>query len=121
MSRPLSVWRLALIRFSRAVEEVAQVRNEGAARDGELFELARARVLELGQRRLVAELREKNTELAQMNFTISHDLRNPLVTIRSFLGLVEKDWRSGDAASLEKDLGHVSSAAEQMERMRTHR
>ena len=43
---------------------------------------------------LIAELRERNVAMEQFTYAISHDLKGPLVTIRSFLGAIEEDIRA---------------------------
>jgi PAS domain S-box-containing protein len=58
------------------------------------------------------ELRKKNAELAEFTNTVSHDLKSPLVTIKTFLGYLKKDL--GDPVSLAKDLGYIHGAADKM-------
>ena len=41
--------------------------------------------------RLIEALKEKNADLEMMNYTISHDLKSPIITVRGFLGRVERD------------------------------
>ncbi|MCP4658352.1 MAG: response regulator, partial [bacterium] len=41
--------------------------------------------------RLIGELEARNAELARFNYTVSHDLKNPLVTIKNFLGVLRRD------------------------------
>jgi signal transduction histidine kinase len=69
------------------------------------------------RRKAEIELRAKNEELERFTYTVSHDLKSPLVTIRTFLGFVERDLRSGDSARVEDDLGYVRRAAERMTRL----
>ena len=69
--------------------------------------------------RLIHELSQKNAELNRFTYTVSHDLKSPLISIRGFLGLLEQDIQKNDAAQVLADLTHISSAAETMERLIT--
>jgi PAS domain S-box-containing protein len=68
-------------------------------------------------RRKAKELQEKNDELASFTYAVSHDLKSPLVTIRTFQGHLEQDLRSQDAARIEMDLGYIRNAADKMSRL----
>jgi PAS domain S-box-containing protein len=63
------------------------------------------------------ELQEKNAELERFTYMISHDLKSPLVTLKTFLGYLELDLAGGDAARVEKDLEFMRGAAERMGRL----
>ena len=41
--------------------------------------------------KLIKELKVKNAELERFIYTVSHDLKSPLVTIKGFLGYLEQD------------------------------
>ncbi len=60
------------------------------------------------------ELEQKNEELMRFTYTVSHDLKSPLVTIRTFLGYLEEDIRKQDAARVDKDLTYIRTAADKM-------
>ena len=83
--------------------------------------LARIRLhldLLAGHRRLehlVNELAERNERLAQVNDTVSHELRNPLVTLKNFLDLAERDARDGSSERFVADLDHLRRATQDME------
>lgn len=61
------------------------------------------------------ELRQKNLELEQFLYTVSHELRGPLVTIKSFLGFLEHDIVDKAEERIGADLDFIHSAADRME------
>jgi len=63
------------------------------------------------------ELESKNAELERYTYTVSHDLKSPLVTIKGFLGLLEKDITKGDVERIKKDVGHIHNAADKMNQL----
>ena len=69
------------------------------------------------QEKLIRELEAKNEELERFTYTASHDLKSPLITIRGFLGYLEKDARSGNFERLNTDLQRISDAADTMQRL----
>jgi PAS domain S-box-containing protein len=57
--------------------------------------------------RLISELESKNEELERFTYTVSHDLKSPLVTINGFLGFLEQDAESGNMERLKKDTRRI--------------
>ena len=66
---------------------------------------------------LIKELEEKNAELERFTYTVSHDLKSPLITIRGFLGFLEKDAASGNFDRLHADIGRIADATTRMQRL----
>ncbi len=63
---------------------------------------------------LITELEAKNTELERFTYTVSHDLKSPLVTIRGFVGLLEQDIKTNSIDRIETDIHYIRDAAEKM-------
>ena len=66
---------------------------------------------------LFEELKAKNEELERFTYTVSHDLKSPLITIRGFLGVLERDMDRGNAERVKADMRRISGAADKMERL----
>jgi signal transduction histidine kinase len=61
-----------------------------------------------------AELRARNDELTRFTYTVSHDLKSPLVTIQTFVGYLEKDVAAGNPSGMARDIEFVRNAAQKM-------
>ena len=67
--------------------------------------------------RKAKELQEKNEELARFTYSVSHDLKSPLVTVMTFLGYLEQDIRKQDQERMNKDMAYIRGAADKMSRL----
>jgi PAS domain S-box-containing protein len=72
-------------------------------------------VSDITERKLAEEdLRKKNAEIEQFIYTTSHDLRTPLVTVKTFLGFLENDLAGADQERVTQDLQYIHGAADKM-------
>ena len=70
---------------------------------------------EIVEREMVSsELEHKNAELERFAYTVSHDLKTPLVTIKGFLGLLNKDLAEQDMDRVAMDMTKINLAADTM-------
>jgi PAS domain S-box-containing protein len=67
--------------------------------------------------RLIAELQAKNDELERFTYTVSHDLKAPIITVRGFLGLVEQDALAGDHERMRADMQRIKDATDRMRQL----
>jgi len=89
-----------ILYFEGTVEDITERKQVGAERE-----------------RLLGELSAKNAELERFVYTVSHDLKSPLVTIVGFLGYVEEDFKNGDLDALHKDMDRIYRATFKMQEL----
>jgi len=108
---PLFVWGVSAVMFP--VSALIQNLSARTVRQA----LARARASEARYRSLVSELEAKNAELESFTYTVSHDLKSPLFTLRGFLGYMDQDAKAGNVERLRADIARVADATDKMRRL----
>ncbi len=81
---------------------------------GTVVDVTERKRSEAERERLIHELAAKNTELEQFTYTVSHDLKAPIITIKGFLGFLEQDVAAGNQARLQRDMERINGAVEKM-------
>lgn len=71
---------------------------------------------ELAERKkLISQLEANNAELERFTYTVSHDLRSPLVTIKGFLGMLGKDIENNRPERVNDDFRRIANATDKMD------
>lgn len=123
-------WNLAPLFFNLAVAFGLSVLLYFLLQRMQLYRRARDQALhEVGERQaaesalrekeqkleaLIAELAAKNEELEVFLFTVSHDLKTPVVTIEGFVGAFREDFGDKISADGEEYLTYISDAAQKI-------
>lgn len=84
----------------------------GIARD-----ISERKAAEMERERLITELGAKNAELERFTYTVSHDLKSPLVTITGFLGYLDQDARNGRFENFSRDMHRIRQAVDKMQNL----
>jgi len=84
-----------------AAEEVKKARDE----------------LEIRVRERTAELEAKNAEMERFIYTVSHELRSPLISASGIVGFLRQDLEEGDAKRTETDLKLIEGAMTKMDQL----
>ncbi len=105
------------VRHVRTSSRVILMDGQPVGTRGVMSDVTERKLAEAERERLIAELEAKNAELEQFTYTVSHDLKSPLFTIRGFLGLLEEDCFSGKREKVRDDIRHITNATETMQRL----
>ena len=93
---------------------ILNAQDEVIGTTGVAREINTRKIAELERELLITELETKNAELERYTYTVSHDLKSPLVTIRGFLGYLEKDALAGNTKKIKDDIKRIENATQKM-------
>jgi len=62
-------------------------------------------------------LEQKNQELEQLAYSVSHDLKSPLITVKTYAGMLRQDLQNGDQPQINQDLNYIDKAADKIQQL----
>ena len=92
-------------------------KNQLAGIYGAVQDITSQKQAEQEREALIRELEAKNAQLEEFAYTVSHDLKAPIFTIRGFLGFLESDALAGNITRLQKDIQRICDATDKMHQL----
>ncbi len=62
-------------------------------------------------------LEQKKLELEQFVYCISHDLKSPLLTVKSYTDMLRRDLLYADQSQINEDLHYIDKATDKMQQL----
>jgi signal transduction histidine kinase len=107
--------------LTRGVQQVARGHYDERLdiRTGDELQLVAEAFNDMAERlrQTIGEMERRNEELERFSYTVSHDLRAPLVTVSGFLSLLDTDLREGRTEHAREDIARIGRAADTMDRL----
>ena len=84
---------------------------------GAVQDISARKAAEAEREDLIQELEARNAELERFTYTVSHDLKSPLITIRGFLSHIEQAAVDGNIEAVRADMDRVYKSTARMHQL----
>ena len=62
-------------------------------------------------------LTSQKAEMEQFVYSVTHDIKSPLVTVKTFVSILRQDLLKGDQPQINEDLNYIDQAADKMQQL----
>lgn len=80
-------------------------------------DISERKLSESERENLISTLEIKNKEVEHFTYTVSHDLKSPLISIQGFASMLKKDAIAGDMQRIDEDARQIQVATSSMDRL----
>ena len=109
------VWPDGTVHWIAAIGNAERNRHGEAIRMvGVIMDITDRKQAEMERETLIAKLESQNAELERFTYTVSHDLRSPLITIQGFVGLLGEELEQAGVDFAGQHLVRIEDAANKM-------
>jgi PAS domain S-box-containing protein len=84
---------------------------------GIFWDITERKQVEEERELLIKDLEVKHAEMERFAYTISHELKTPLITLRGYTDLLQRDLEQRASEKVATDLSFIDSAADMMARL----
>lgn len=91
--------------------------HQAVGYEGLVLNVTEQKRMETERETLIKELEAKNSELERFTYTVSHDLKSPLITIRGYLGYLQRDAAAGNMERFDQDVARITQASDKMQQL----
>ncbi|MBN1908762.1 MAG: PAS domain-containing protein [Pirellulales bacterium] len=84
---------------------------------GSTHDITERKEAERQREEMIAELEMKNAELERFTYTVSHDLKSPLITLMGFVSLLRQDLDAGNREGVDDALDRIENAGRRMDQL----